>query len=98
MVNKIVSAQICLALGVLLLLMAGILSLPLDPTLSKLLWGFGFSLLGIPFLLRWVFQGRNEMFWFAAPTVLRQTLFMIVAIVLDQSERPPSSAGEAGKV
>ena len=81
-VGRVVAAQLNLAIGVVPLLLAATWILPLDETLAKLLRGLAISLLGIPFLLNWVFQGRNEMFWYTAPTALRQALFLAGAVAL----------------
>jgi O-antigen/teichoic acid export membrane protein len=81
-VTRVVGAQLNLALGICPLLFAVTWMLPMDPVLSGLLRGLGVSLLGVPFLLNWVFQGRNEMVWHAVPLALRQALFLAGTIAL----------------
>ncbi|MFV1988278.1 MAG: oligosaccharide flippase family protein [Gemmatimonadota bacterium] len=80
--RRIVSLQLTLAIVASLALFGGTWIVPMDGTLAALLRGFSLSLLGVPFLLNWVFQGRNEMFWFAAPAVLRQALFLVLVLIL----------------
>lgn len=81
LVTKIASAQMLIASAVALALAAAGLFLPVNPILGKLLIGFGISLLGIPFLLNWVFQGRNEMLPAAAPLALRQGVFLLIVFL-----------------
>ncbi len=80
--RRIVSLQLTLAIAVSLTLFGGTWVIPMDDTLAALLRGLSISLLGVPFLLNWVFQGRNEMFWFAAPAVLRQAIFLALCLLL----------------
>ena len=82
LVTRIVAAQLDLAIILFLLLFAGTWVLSPEAGLAGLLRGLAFSLLGVPFLLNWVFQGRNEMFWYAAPAALRQALFLAGAVLL----------------
>ena len=82
LVQRVMSTQLTLAMVVLATLMVVTHVAPLDPNLAILLRGLGISLLGIPFVLNWVFQGRNEMFWYAAPMVLRKATFLLVAFLL----------------
>lgn len=83
LVPRVVSTQVTMALAVAGAVVAATAVLPLDLELAALLRGLAISLLGVPFLLNWVFQGRNEMFWYAAPTVLRWLVFLagVLAIV-----------------
>jgi len=81
-VDRVVSTQFVLALGVFGLLAGAVWGLPVKRELAALLTGLGVSLFGVPLLLNWVFQGRGEMFWYAAPTVLRQAVFLAVALVV----------------
>jgi len=88
--NRVVSLRLLLAIVVSLALFGGTWIVPMDSTLAALLRGLSLSLLGVPFLLNWVFQGRNQMFWFAAPAVLRQALFLGLCLLLI---RGPSGLG-----
>lgn len=74
--DRVVSTQMLFALAVFALLAASAAALPMPRPLAVLLVGFGLSLFGVPFLLPWVFQGRGEMVWYAAPAVLRQAVFL----------------------
>ncbi|MEP7039013.1 MAG: oligosaccharide flippase family protein [Acidobacteriota bacterium] len=78
--NKIVSAQMLLAIVMLCLLVFFCFIIPANSIQVRLLIGFGISLLGTPFVLNWVFQGRNEMFLAAAPMALRQAVFLIIVL------------------
>lgn len=82
--QRIMSTQMALGLVVFTALLVVTYVFPLDPHLAGLLRGLGVSLLGIPFVLNWVFQGRNEMFWYAVPMVLRKATFLSVVLVLVQ--------------
>jgi O-antigen/teichoic acid export membrane protein len=82
LVDRVVTIQLGLAACVFGLVLIATWILPLDPVFAGLLRGFGLGLLPVPFLLHWVFQGRNEMFWFAAPMVLRQGIFLCAAVLL----------------
>lgn len=80
-VPRVLATQITLAAAAYAVLFAATWILPLEPEFAGLLRGLGLSLLGVPFLLYWVFQGRNEMFWAAVPTVLRYWVFLVVAVL-----------------
>jgi PST family polysaccharide transporter len=81
LIGRIASAQFSLALGVVTLLVVVATVAPLDPLLRILLTGFSLSLLGVPFLLNWVFQGLNLMLAVAAPQVLRQATFLLITLL-----------------
>ncbi len=82
LVRRIVSVQVWLSTGVYGLIWLSTAILPLDPTLVILLRGLGLALFGAPFLLNWVFQGHNEMFWYAIPMATRQLVFLIIVLLL----------------
>src|SRR5262249_55616714 len=82
LVRRIVSAQAALAVIVYALLCLVVFLVPLEPTLRRLLLGFGVSLFGMPFLLPWVFQGRSRMAPVALLQVLRQTVFVVTVLIL----------------
>ena len=84
LVQRVMSTQLKLALLVLALVLIVTWVVPIDSNLAGLLRGLAISLLGIPFVLSWVFQGRNEMFWFAAPMVLRKAIFLLVVVLVVQ--------------
>ena len=86
LVRRIVSAQIILAGTVYLLFMAIVLWLPIGTSSRRFLLGWGASLLGVPFFLTWVFQGREQMTWVALPQVLRWATF--TALVLSTIHSP----------
>lgn len=81
LVNKVASAQMLIAVILLFLLIVVGLFVP-NFILARLLTGFGISLLGVPFLLNWVFQARNEMFLAAAPLAFRQGVFLLITLLI----------------
>jgi PST family polysaccharide transporter len=83
---RIASAQFILAVGVVLMLGAVAAAAPLDPVLRVLLAGFSLSLLGVPFILNWVFQGLNAMLAVASLQVLRQGAFLLVVLSIAGSD------------
>ena len=88
LVGRIVSARLILASVVYLLVAVIVLCLPISKTLTVLLLGYGLSLFGIPFLLNWVFEGRNEMKWVALSKLLRQATFGgIVLLLISTADR-----------
>lgn len=85
LIRRIISAQILLAGAVFILLTAIVISLPLDTTLTVLLIGYALTLLGYPFIIFWVFQGRDQMTWVAVPLMLRQAGFAVIALLFVRS-------------
>jgi O-antigen/teichoic acid export membrane protein len=61
-----------------------------DADLGELLPGYAASLLALPFLLPWVFQGRGQMHWVAIPQVVRQAVFLLASwtLVRGLADRP----------
>ncbi len=80
-VGRVVSAQLTVAVAVYGLLAAVVLGLVRGP-LSTLLLGYGVTLVGGPFLLLWVFQGRGEMSLVAVLQGLRWSTFATLALLL----------------
>jgi polysaccharide transporter, PST family len=81
--TRIVSLEFALAAGICALVAVVALLWPgLAATLRTLLIGYTATLLLFPFILGWVFQGRNEMEWVAAPTLARQLLFAALVLAL----------------
>jgi len=100
LVRKIVSAQIWLAAVVYAVLWGGTLVIPLEPDMVSLLRGLGLALFAVPFLLNWVFQGRNEMLWYTLPTAIRQLAFLILVVLIvreanDLTRLPAAEVGAA---
>lgn len=84
LVERIVSTQWVLSFLVVGMLVAGALLVPMETALRRLLLGLSLSLFAVPFFLHWVFQGRNQMFWFALPRALRYGVFLVLAWMLVQ--------------
>ena len=82
LISRIVSMQLMLAGAVYALLILGTLWLPISLSLRQLLLGYGIGLFGLPFLLQWVFQGRNQMIWVSLPQVLRWGSFTALVLVM----------------
>lgn len=53
--------------------------------ITLLLTIYGVSLLGVPLLLQWVFQGHNQMSTVAAIQTVRQAAFCVIVLVLVRS-------------
>ncbi|MGA9723492.1 MAG: oligosaccharide flippase family protein, partial [Candidatus Binatus sp.] len=85
LVSAVLSTQLLLAVAIVALLAAFGSSLPIEPALGRLLLGFAVSLLGCPFLLGWVFQGRSQMAPVAVLQVARRAVFLIVTIIVVRS-------------
>jgi PST family polysaccharide transporter len=81
LIRRIASAQFTLAIGVVTALTVVAAMAPLDRSLRILVMGFSLSLLGVPFILNWVFQGLNAMLAIAVPQVLRQATFLLVTFL-----------------
>lgn len=84
LVPRLVSVQLVLAIVTYVVLAAIVVALPLNEKLTALILGLGLSLLGVPFMLLWVFQGRKQMFWVTAPQVVRQLVFAGVVLLMIQ--------------
>jgi PST family polysaccharide transporter len=82
LVTAVLSTQLLLAIAIVALLGAFGSYLPIEPALGRLLLGFAVSLLGYPFLLGWVFQGRSQMAPLAVLQVARRAVFLIVTIIV----------------
>lgn len=100
LVRKIVSAQIWLAAIVYAVLWGVTIVIPLEQDMVTLLRGFGLTLFAAPFLLNWVFQGRNEMLWYALPAAIRQLTFLILVVLIvreaeDFTRLPVAEVGAA---
>lgn len=82
LVCHIVSMQ--LLLSVVVVGLVGLVSsfLSIDPALKRLIVGFSISLIGVPFLLGWVFQGQSEMSPMAALQIVRRSVFLVLTLIL----------------
>jgi O-antigen/teichoic acid export membrane protein len=85
LVSAVLSMQLLLAFAIVALLGAFGSCLPIEPALGRLLLGFAVSLLGYPFLLGWVFQGRSQMAPIAVLQVARRAVFLIVTMIVVHS-------------
>ncbi len=62
--------------------------LPVPAEVRELLLFYGCSLLGIPLLLQWYFQGHDEMLWVALASVVRYGVFAGLVLWLVAPETP----------
>jgi O-antigen/teichoic acid export membrane protein len=56
--------------------------------LKELLMLYGLSLLGAPFLLQWLFQGHDQMRWVAVTSIVRQTAFAGLVLLVIRRGSP----------
>ena len=82
LIRQVVSAQLLLAIVVYPLLALLLIGCRVDASLTQLLLGFAVSIFGLPFLLYWVFQGRNHMTPVAVLQVLRQSVFVAMTFIV----------------
>ena len=75
LVTEIVAIRCILALGAYLAVSIFALTLDHPPVVFRLLLLYGLSLIAMPFLLQWVFQGHDQMQLVARTQVVRQIVF-----------------------
>lgn len=75
LVAEIVTARFALAVGAYLLVIAFALLVESSPIVMRLMLIYGLSLLAMPLLLPWVFQGHDRMHTVAVVQIIRQTMF-----------------------
>jgi PST family polysaccharide transporter len=80
LVMEIVLARVFLAVIAYFILITLALSLHREPT-TQLLLIYGASLLAMPLLLQWVFQGHDQMPVVAAIQIIRQTIFAAIVFI-----------------
>src|SRR5215471_1006182 len=88
LVSEIVLARFILAVASYLGVMTFAWMLNGPPILTRLLLVYGLSLLALPLLLQWVFQGHEKMQTVAAMQIVRQTVFaaLVFGLVRDVSQ------------
>lgn len=84
-VSQIVLARFLLALVAYVAIVMFALMLNHPTVVTRLLLVYGFSLLGMPLLLQWVFQGQDQMHIVAAIQLIRQTIFAVVIFAFVRS-------------
>lgn len=75
--SHIVILRSMLAVVAIILLTAVVMFLNKPMTVKKLVMLYGISLFELPFLLKWVFQGCDQMKWVAFNSILRQAVFCL---------------------
>lgn len=82
LVSEIVLVRLLLAVGLYIALVIFALALNLAAIQTRLLLVYGLSLLAMPLLLQWVFQGHDRMQTVAAIQVIRQAIFAVLVFAL----------------
>jgi O-antigen/teichoic acid export membrane protein len=82
LVSEIVLARFVLAIAAYSALLAFTLLVDLTPVVSRLLLVYGLSLLVMPLLLQWVFQGHDLMPTVGTIQVIRQAIFATLVFAL----------------
>lgn len=82
LVSEIVLVRMLLAVGMYVALVIFALAFNRAAIQTRLLLVYGLSLLAMPLLLQWVFQGHDQMPTVAAIQVIRQTVFALVVFML----------------
>ncbi|MFN0277210.1 MAG: flippase [Pyrinomonadaceae bacterium] len=78
LVSEVVTARILLALVAYMAIAIFALWFVSDQAVTVLLLVYGLSLLAMPFLLQWVFQGHDRMHLVSITQIVRQTIFVLV--------------------
>ncbi len=82
LVTEVVTARAMLALATYLLVVLPVALSARSPVITQMLLLYGASLIGMPLLLQWVFQGHDRMGVAAATQVVRQATYALVVFVL----------------
>ena len=82
LVSEIVLVRALLAVGLYVALVVVALVFGQSAVMTRLLLVYGLSLLAMPLLLQWVFQGHDRMQTVAAIQVIRQTVFAVMVFAL----------------
>lgn len=93
LVGEIVWLRAALSLASAAVVFAGVQWLPRPQAARYLFYLYGASLLLSPLLVQWYFQGREEMRWVAAASVLRNGVFASLVLA---SVRPASPLWQVG--
>jgi len=82
LVSEIFLVRLVLAVSLYTAVMIFALSSDRAPVLTRLMLMYGLSLLAMPLLLQWVFQGHDQMRTVAAIQVIRQMIFAALVFAL----------------
>lgn len=82
LVSEIVLVRLLLAVGLYIALVIFALAFSRTALQTTLLLVYGLSLLAMPLLLQWVFQGHDRMQTVATIQVIRQTVFAVMVFTL----------------
>jgi O-antigen/teichoic acid export membrane protein len=85
LVNEIVTARFIFSISSYVILAIFAVTLTEDPVFRDLLLIYGLSLLVLPLLLQWVFQGFDKMHLVAIAQIIRQTVFVGIIFLLIQN-------------
>lgn len=85
LVSEVVTARISLALVAYIAIAVFSLWFVREQAVSVLLLVYGLSLLAMPFLLQWVFQGHDRMHIVGITQIIRQSIFVLVVFAFVRS-------------
>ncbi|MCS6953507.1 MAG: oligosaccharide flippase family protein [Bryobacterales bacterium] len=88
LVGEVVWLRAALSLASAAIVFLGIQWLPKPQAVRYLLYLYGASLLLSPLLVQWYFQGREEMHWVAAASVVRNGVFAALVLAWVRAETP----------
>ncbi len=81
LLSEIVTARSLLSAFCIIILILFLTTFSAQPVIRNLLLVYGLSLVGLPFLFQWVFQGHDMMRYAAAIQVIRQSVFATVVFL-----------------
>lgn len=88
LLREIVGMRIVLAAVSFLMLAIMLVILPKSLEVKLLLGAYGFTLLGNPLLLQWLFQAYDQMHWVAIASILRQGVFAGLLFLFFRPQSP----------
>lgn len=87
LVSEIVLVRFILAVAAYAAMLALVLLINFSPIVSRLLFFYGMSLLVLPLLLQWVFQGHELMRVVGAAQIIRQTVFAVAVFAVVRTQQ-----------
>jgi len=88
LLHEVTGLRLLLAVCSMLALGIFILLIQKSVKLKMLLALYGVSLLGGPFLLQWFFQAHDQMHWVALASIIRQTGFAVLTLLMCYTRAP----------
>ncbi len=93
LIREIAALRLFMALAAMLVLLGLVAVLPKPHEVRLLLLFCGLSLLGMPALFDWAFQGFQAMHWVSATTIVRQAAFALLVFVVVRPGTPLYAIG-----